>query len=725
MAALPGVTRASLNFGAATLRVEGAFDPKAVMREAARHDQVVARPEDAQTARPPSWGRRLLLLRMVVSGLSILAGGILARVGFPAQLTTPLFAAAMLLGGYATLRQGLRALSRLQFDMNGMMTGAVIGAALLGEWEEGAVVAFLYAVSNWLEASTMDRARRSIRALMDLAPKEARVRRNGAEMVLPVEAVRVGDRLLVRPGEKLAMDGILRAGTSAVNQAPITGESMPVDKGPGDPAYAGSVNGHGALEIEVTRLAEDTTLARIIHLVEEAQAHRAPSQRFVDRFARIYTPVVFGLALGMMLVPAVVWQQPWTPWIYRGLALLIVSCPCALVVSTPVTIVSAIATAARQGILIKGGAYLEELGRLRAIAFDKTGTLTRGMPEVTDVIPLDGGSSENFLALAAAVEIHSEHPLARAVVRAAEAQGLPIPPSEGFTAIPGKGGRARVQGRTVFAGSPRLFAEVAGGSWDGAAVEKLEAQGKTVILVGTAQATWGILALADPLRPESRQAIADLRSAGLQHVALLTGDNRAVAHSIARSVGADTVEAEVLPDQKRGAILRLRSRYGSLAMVGDGVNDAPALAASSVGIAMGVVGSDVALETADVALMADDLSKLPFLVRLGRRAARVIRQNIAFALAIKALAIAAVFPNWLTLWLAVLGDMGASVLVTLNGMRLLADRPLSRPQAPRSAGNGITPRGGGGPSTGEDRLQVQLDPEAPADGRTDLLRQRQ
>jgi Cd2+/Zn2+-exporting ATPase len=694
------------------------------MREAARHDQVVARPEDAQTARPPTWGRRLLLLRMVVAGLSILAGGILARVGFPAGLTTPLFAAAMLLGGYATLRQGLRALTRLRFDMNGMMTGAVIGAALLGEWEEGAVVACLYAVSNWLEASTLDRARRSIRALMDLAPKEARVRRNGAELVLSVEAVRVGDRLLVRPGEKLAMDGIVQAGTSAVNQAPLTGESMPVDKRPGDPAYAGSVNGHGALEIEVTRRVEDTTLARIIHLVEEAQAHRAPSQRFVDRFARVYTPAVFGLALGVMLVPAVVWQQAWTPWVYRGLALLIVSCPCALVVSTPVTIVSAIAAAARQGILIKGGASLEELGRLCAIAFDKTGTLTRGVPEVTDVVPLDGGSPGDLLALAAAVEMHSEHPLARAVVRAAEVKGLSIPPSEGFTAIPGMGGHALVQGRTVFVGSPRLFAEVARGRWDGAAVKRLETQGKTVILVGTAQAAWGILALADPLRPESRQAVADLRSAGLQHVALLTGDNRAVAGRIAEAVGADTVEAEVLPEQKREAILRLRSRYGSLAMVGDGVNDAPALAASSVGIAMGVIGSDVALETADVALMADDLSRLPFLVALGQRAARVIRQNIAFALAIKAVAIAAVFPNWVTLWLAVLGDMGASVLVTLNGMRLLADRPRARPQRPR-ASHGLPPREGGGPSPGEDRLQVQLDPEAPADGRTDLLRERQ
>jgi Cd2+/Zn2+-exporting ATPase len=583
----------------------------------------------------------------------------------------------MLIGGYATIRQGLRALSRLRFDMNGMMTGAVAGAALIGQWEEGATVAFLYAVSNWLEGTTMDRARRSIHNLMDLAPREARVRRNGAETLVLTDDVLVGDLLLVRPGEKIPMDGIIRAGASAVNQAPITGESIPVDLGPGDPVYAGTLNGNAALEVETTRRAPDTTLARIIHLVEEAQAQRAPSQQFVDRFARVYTPAVFGLALGLTLVPPLFFRQPWEPWIYRGLALLIVSCPCALVVSTPVTIVSAIANAARRGILIKGGAHLEELGRLQAIALDKTGTLTRGRPEVTDVLVLDGSSPEDLLALAAAVEAHSEHPLARSIFRAARRRGLAIQPGEGFTAIPGKGGYARVGDRTVFVGSPRLFAEMGIGEQDGARVTAMEAQGKTVMLVGTTSGTLGILALADPLRPESRQAVANLRAAGIRHVALLTGDNRAVAEAIAHEVGADTIRAEVLPDQKLEAVRALRAEFGSLAMVGDGVNDAPALAASSVGIAMGVAGSDVALETADVALMADDLSKLPFLMHLGRTAIRVIHQNIAFAIIVKAVAIAAVFPGWLTLWLAVLGDMGASVLVTLNGMRLLATKPAS------------------------------------------------
>ncbi len=674
MAAIPGVTRTTLNFGAAKLTVEGTFDPKAVIREALQHDGAVAQLEGTPVVRAAGWPRRLPQLRMAIAGLMILAGWLLAPFGHPPRTAIPLFAAAMLIGGYTTIRQGLRALARLRFDMNGMMTGAVTGAALLGQWEEGAVVAFLYAVSNWLERYTMDRARRSIQALMDLAPKEARVRRDGGEAVLPVEDVMVGDLLLIRPGEKIPMDGIVRAGTSAVNQAPITGESVPLDKEPGDPVYAGTLNGHAALEVEVTRRVQDTTLARIIHLVEEAQAQRAPSQQFVDRFARIYTPAVFGLALGLMLVPSLLFGQPWVPWIYRGLALLIVSCPCALVVSTPVTIISAIANAARHGILIKGGAYLEELGRLRAIALDKTGTLTRGEPEVTDVIPLDGSAPDALLALAAAVETASEHPLARAVVRAAERKALAIPEARGFTAIPGKGGQAVVDGQIIFVGSARLFAEIAEGTWKEEVAATLETQGKTVMLVGTTQGPLGILALADQLRRESRQAIADLRAAGIQHVALLTGDNRATAEAIARQVGADTVRSEVLPDQKLEAVRALRAEFGSLAMVGDGVNDAPAMAASNVGVAMGVAGSDVALETADVALMTDDLSKLPFVMRLGRAAVRVIRQNIAFALLIKAVAIAAVFPGWLTLWLAVLGDMGASVLVTLNGMRLLSVR---------------------------------------------------
>jgi Cd2+/Zn2+-exporting ATPase len=515
---------------------------------------------------------------------------------------------------------------------------------------------------------------------MDSAPREGRIRRAGEERVVPVEEVQAGDLLLVRPGERIAADGIVRAGTSAVDQAAITGESLPCDKTVGHPIFAGSLNGQGALEVEVTRRVEDTTLARIIHLVEEAQAQRAPAQQFVDRFARLYTPAVLGLAVALGLVPPLLFAQPWGPWVYRGLALLIVSCPCALVVSTPVSIVSAIANAARHGVLIKGGAYLEALGRIGVIALDKTGTITRGRLEVTDIVPLDGGSPEALLARAASIEDRSEHPLARAIVEAAKARGAVFQPATDVKAIPGRGARGIVGTEVITLGSPRLLAE----TWpqdDGAlrTIAHLEAQGKTAMVMGTEDRPVGVIALADTLRPQSRDAVMALRAAGVSRVALLTGDNAAVAESIARAVGADEVRARLLPEGKLAAVRELRARHGDLVMVGDGVNDAPALAAATVGVAMGVAGSDVALETADVALMADDLGKLPFVMALGRATVGVIQQNIAFALAIKALAIAAVFPGWLTLWLAVLGDMGASVLVTLNGMRLLARKPTTGP----------------------------------------------
>ena len=681
MGALPGVTRSAINFAASTLTVEGRFDPSAVIHEAAAHDGVVARPEGSPAGGAPAAGSRLNAARTVLSGLGLLAGYAAGFAGASARVTVPLFAAAMLVGGYTTIRRGLRALPRLQFDMNVMMTGAVAGAAAIGQWEEGAAVAFLYSVSNYLEATTADRARRSLRALMDLAPREARIRRDGTEQVVPADRVLPGDLLMVRPGEKIAADGRVRGGTSAVNQAPITGESLPVDKTPGDPVYAGTLNGHGALEVEVTREAEDTTLARIIHLVEEAQAQRAPSQQFVDRFARYYTPAVLVLAVGLAVAPPLLLGVPWGPWIYRGLALLVVSCPCALVVSTPVSIVSAIANAARRGVLIKGGAHLEELGRLRAVALDKTGTVTLGRAAVTDLRPLeDGVTPDRLLALAAAVESRSEHPLARAIVEAARRRGVAVPEAQDLTALPGRGARASVEGETLFVGNTRLFAEV--GGVDPAAARLaagLAAEGKTALLVGTTRRMLGAIALADGLRPQSRAAVAGLRAAGIVHVALLTGDNSPVAGAMAKAIGADEVRAELLPEQKVAAIRELRVRFGSVAMVGDGVNDAPALAAASVGVAMGVAGSDVALETADVALMGDDLARLPFLMRLGRATLRVIQQNIGFSLAIKAVAIAAVFPGWLTLWLAVLGDMGASVLVTANGMRLLALRPDENP----------------------------------------------
>jgi Cd2+/Zn2+-exporting ATPase len=497
--------------------------------------------------------------------------------------------------------------------------------------------------------------------------------KDGREEEVPVEAVAVGALIVVRPGEKLALDGRIIEGESALNQAPITGESMPVEKGPGDEVWAGTLNTSGVLVVKVTRLVADSALARIIQMVEEAQGRRAPAQAFVERFAAWYTPLVMGLAALILLVPPLALGQAWGPWIYRALSLLVVACPCALVLSTPVSIVAGIANAARHGILVKGGVYLEELGRLSAIAFDKTGTLTMGEPVLTDLVVV-GDSEAEVLALAAAVEAHSEHPLARAVVRAAVERGIAYEPATGARALVGRGMVAEVGGEPVYVGSERLFAELGADLAPlGAELDRLRTEGKTLLLLGAAQRVLAILAVADQPRPETKAALRAVRNAGVAQLVMLTGDNQTTAAAIGAQLGVTEVRAELLPDQKAAAVEGLMTQYGKVAMVGDGVNDAPALATATVGIAMGGAGSDTALETADVVLMADDLQKLPYAVRLSRRTLAVIGQNVAFALAIKALAILLVFPGWLTLWMAVLADTGATVIVTLNGMRLLRD----------------------------------------------------
>lgn len=674
MAALPGVTRATLQAATGKLTVEGQVDLAAIRREGQRENYTI-HPEDAA---PPAVRRGVdgNLVRAALASAALLAAYGAQGAGAPAAVAVPLFSLATVAGGWGNFRKAIRAIPRRDFNMSVLMTIAVIGAAAIGQWEEGAVVACLFAVSEWLESWTFARARRSLRALMDLAPRVALVRRPGGEVLVPVAEIRVGDRMIVRPGEKIAMDGRIVAGASAINEAPITGESVPVEKGPGAPVYAGTLSIDGALEVEVTSRAEDTAIARIIHLVEAAQAQRAPAQAFVEQFAARYTPLVLALAAGIALVPPLFPGQAWAPWIYRGLALLVVSCPCALVVSTPVAIVSAIGNAARHGVLIKGGVHLEALGAIAAVAFDKTGTLTRGEPAVAAVIPLAGQAEADLLALAAAVEAHSQHPLAQAIVRAAAARRLAVEPAAAGAALPGRGAQGEVGGQLVRVGNRRWFAELGLATPPvAAAVARLEAEGKTAMLVGTAAGCLGIIAVADALRPEGPAVVAALRRAGIRKTILLTGDNPATARAVAARAGVDEFRAELLPEDKAAAVQELLQAYGRVAMVGDGINDAPALATATVGIAMGGVGTDVALETADVVLMADDLHKLPFAIRLSRAALRVIRQNIALALATKALAVLAVFPGWLTLWLAILADMGVSVLVTLNGMRLLRIKP--------------------------------------------------
>lgn len=671
VAALPGVSRATLNTMTGKLTVEGAADLEAIRWEGKKENYTIV-PVDEKPKEPAKPKVDWELVRTVVSGLTLLVAYVAERTGGPAALFIPLFVLAMVAGGWGNARKAFYSLPGLNFNMSVLMTTAVIGAVAIGQWEEGAVVAFLYSVSEMLESWTVERARQSIRQLMDIAPKMARVRRSTGEVEIPVDVIQVGDVMIVRPGEKIAMDGRIIKGESAINQAAITGESVPVEKGPGAEVFAGTLNTHGSLEVEVTKLVQDTTIAKIIQLVEEAQTKRAPSQAFVERFAAVYTPIVLALAAGIALVPPLLLGYQWGPWIYRGLALLVVSCPCALVVSTPVAIVSAIGNAARNGVLIKGGVYLEEAGSLTAVAFDKTGTLTKGEPVVTDTIPLGTQSELELLQIAADLEARSEHPLAVAIVKAAKARGLKVEPAEGFSAITGRGARGIIGEETVYIGNLRLFEEL-GSQTEPVAerVRRLQEEGKTTMVVGAAQGFLGIIAVADEVREISAVAITALKRAGIRRTIMLTGDNEATARSISDRVRVDEFRAELLPQDKVAAVQDLLKEYGKVAMVGDGINDAPALATATVGIAMGGAGTDTALETADIALMADDLSKLPSTIRLSRAALIVIRQNITFSLAIKALAVLAVFPGWLTLWLAILADMGASVLVTLNGIRLL------------------------------------------------------
>ncbi|MFZ5647777.1 MAG: heavy metal translocating P-type ATPase [Bacillota bacterium] len=673
IASLPGVESANLNFAAAKLTVEGDVAVHLIIEEARREGVTAAVEGTTPEQGIPFFEKNRRAVISVISGLFLAAGWVVDVLLQQQNITIGLYLAAMLTGGFATARKALLSLRRLDFNMNVLMTVAVTGAALIGEWNEGAAVAFLFSVSEALESYTIDKARQSIRSLIEIAPKVATIRRNGHEMELPVEEIQLGDVLLVRPGEKIAMDGKVMTGSSAVNQAAITGESIPVEKIPGDEVFAGTLNQQGFLEVKVTKLVNDTTIARIINMVEEAQARRAPSQAFVDRFARYYTPAVIALAAGITVFPPLLFGEPWSSWIYRGLALLVVACPCALVVSTPVAIVSAIGNAARNGVLIKGGVYLEEAGSLAVVAFDKTGTLTKGAPEVTDVIAAGGRVDEQkLLRVSASIEKMSEHPLAAAIVRKAAERGIEPGAVSDFEAIVGKGARAKLDGRLVIIGSPKLFEDMKLdlSSWD-EAVYKLQSEGKTAMLVGLEGEIIGVVAVADAVRETGANAISRLKAAGIQKTVMLTGDNAATAGAIAKKVGVDHFMADLLPQDKVAAVNDLRQKYGKIAMIGDGVNDAPALATSTVGVAMGGAGTDTALETADIVLMADDLSKLPFAVRLSRAALKVIKQNIALSLAIKLAAVALVFPGWLTLWLAILADMGASVLVTLNGIRLM------------------------------------------------------
>ncbi len=618
---------------------------------------------------------RLEPILVAVTLLSLLGGVLAHSLGAPEALIATLAVIAYMAGGYYGVVDGLQTLRELRLDVNFLMLLAALGAALIGNWPEGATLLFLFSLSNLLQNYAMDRSRQAIRKLLDLRPATAIVRRGGREVEALVDTLAVGEVVIVRPGERIPVDGTVLAGESSVDQSSITGESIPVEKGVGSRVFAGTVNQNGALEVRVDKKASDTTLAKIIRLVEEAQEQRAPTQRFLDTFEQYYALAVITAVALMIAIPTLLLGQPFQPTFYKGMVLLVVASPCALVISTPASILSAIANAARRGILFKGGVHLENAATLRIIAFDKTGTLTYGRPKVTDIIAFNGHHEDELLALSAAAESRSEHPLAQAVVDAARARGLALPAVSDFQAFPGLGVRARVDGSEVLIGSPRLMEQngITPQADIAATVAQLEAEGKTVLLVHN-HACVGAIAVADGVRPEAAQVIAALKQAGIQRVIMLTGDNERVAQAIAHQTGVDEFHAALMPEDKARILRTLTERYGAVAMVGDGVNDAPALATATMGIAMGAAGTDVALETADVVLMADDLSKLPYVIELSRQARRVVWQNIAFSLAVIVMLVLGtfgVFGPQLPLPLGVIGHEGSTVLVVFNGLRLL------------------------------------------------------
>ncbi len=636
------------------------------------------------------WVRRGRFVLMVVSGAcalagflsnAIYAGSVMAALGSEGlgqTHQTPWLSMALYTSGImAALRyvapKAWFAMRRLRPDMNALMTIAVIGAILIGEWFEASTVSFLFAVSLTLESWSVGRARRAIGALMDLTPPVAHLKQpDGSEQTVTPASVAVGAVVIVKPGERVPVDGRVVGGESAVNQAPITGESQPVHKKTDDPVFAGAINGDGALEIECNKTAGDTTLAHIIRMVGEAQSKRAPSEQWVERFARVYTPIILGLAVLVFLLPPLLFDLSWTDWGYRALVLLVIGCPCALVISTPVSIIAALAASARNGVLVKGGVYMEAPAHLSAIAFDKTGTLTQGKPAIVAIDPLDGHTEEELLARASAMEARSDHPLARAITACAKARGVPIIPAEDFQVIQGKGATARFNGELFWLGSHRYLEERR--QETEAVHQLLEARSKagySVVLIGNDTHVCGILSIADAIRPETRAALQALKDSGIQHLVMLTGDNEGTAHAIAEEAGVNEVHADLLPEDKVAVVESLVSGYQHVAMIGDGVNDAPAMGRATLGIAMGAVGSDAAIETADIALMSDDLAKLPWLINHARRTLSVIRQNIIFALLVKAIFVIFTFGGLASLWAAIAADMGTSLLVTTNGLRLL------------------------------------------------------
>lgn len=663
---LADVESADVQFASGEMVVRHTTTAEIIADKVAKLGYTATLAKEAEThAENSKWRKHAPLLAATVA----IFGGFLATYLFHAPTTAAVFFLLCLaISGFHPAKSAIYAIRARSLDMNVLMSAAAIGAVLIGEWSEGATVVWLFAIGSYLQNRSIETTRTSLRNLMKLTPEEAIIVENGETVSRPIKAVAIGTIVLVRAGDKIPLDGIIQSGSSFINQAPITGESIPVSKQAGDQVFAGTINEEGLLKIRVTKTADQSTIAQIIHLVEEAQAKKAPTEAFIDKFAAIYTPIVFLLAFAVMIVPPLAGIGSWNEWIYKGLELLVIACPCALVISTPVAIVSAIGRAASNGVLVKGGTALEAASKISAVAFDKTGTLTKGKPRVT-AVEVFSGSEETLLQLAYTLEQYSSHPLAAAILAESEKRSLQPLDSEDHRNQVGNGVTAIIANERYFAGKPAHYEE----TLTEVQRQYIEAQkqaGQTVIAIGTLTELIGIIGVADELREDLPTVMNKLNHLGIREKMLLTGDNQQTAEVIAKQAAIDHVYAELLPADKMTSIAAMQKKH-HVAMVGDGINDAPALAAADLGIAVKDAGTDTAMEAADVVLMAESLEKLPFVFRLSKRTMQIIKQNIIFAIIIKALAFALVFPGWMTLWMAVLSDSGAAVLVVLNALRLV------------------------------------------------------
>lgn len=676
---VPGVLEVHVNAPAArvTFRIDEALVSAQAIATSLREAGFPTRDPEGHSL-PAPW-RNPKVVSSALSGIVLLAGWLASSAGAPRRIVFATYLVALAVGAFYFAREAVEDLVReREVGIELLMTVAAVVSAAMGEPGEGAMLAFLYSISEAAEGYTAEKTRAAVRALMKLAPKTALVQRDGREIEVPVEDVAVGDVFLVRPGQSVATDGEVVMGASSVNEAPVTGESMPVEKGVGATVFAGTINGQGALEVRATKVFAENTLSRIIQMVEEAHERKGKSQRFIERLGRIYSPIVLAAGVLFAIAPPLITGASWVAWVGRATVFIVAAAPCALVISIPITLVAALGTGARKGILIKGGMHLEELARVRVVALDKTGTLTRGEPQVTDVVVFDPApaglrTEDGMLAAAAGIERWSEHPLARAIVRASESRALAPQAAIDFKSHTGAGAEAQLDGRRVLVGSPTFFASQIGAAPGnvGLSVEQLQDQGKTIVLIGDARSVWGLLALRDELRSNARAAILALRDAGIARIVMLTGDNARTARALAKDSGVDEVFAGLKPDDKVARVREMRKKWGAVAMVGDGVNDAPALAEADVGVAMGAAGTDVALETADVALMADDLEKLVEAIRLAKRNAAIVRQNLLLSGVVIGTLVGASIIGLLTLPMAVIAHELSEFVVIASGLRML------------------------------------------------------